>query len=269
VASNKRERELARMRAQRQAARREAEQAARRKRRNTIVVALSALAVVAVVAGIAVVNSDGKKKATLATQPSATPTPSAVPSGSCGYKASGTASRTVKGLPAAAGPKVKGPTKVALTTNRGAVGLTLDGAKAPCTVNSFTFLAGQKYFDRTSCHRLTTSGIFVLQCGDPTGTGSGGPGYQFADENLTALGTGSSVVYPRGTIAMANAGPGTNGSQFFLVYKDSPLPPNYTPFGTITSGLALLDAVAKGGSTPALDGKPKLPVTLTKVTVTA
>jgi peptidyl-prolyl cis-trans isomerase B (cyclophilin B) len=268
VASNKRERELARMRAQRQAARRAAEQAARRKRRNTIVVALSVLAVVAVVAGIAVANSGGKKKTTLATQPSATPTASKVPAGTCAYNAAGASSKKITGLPAAT-PAAKGAVKVALTSNRGAIDLTLDGAKAPCTVNSFTFLAGQKYFDGTSCHRLTTSGIYVLQCGDPTGTGSGGPGYTYADENLTALGSGSSVVYPRGTVAMANAGPGTNGSQFFLVYKDSPLPPNYTPFGRITSGLALLDAVAKGGSTPALDGKPKLPVTLTKVTVTA
>ena len=82
------------------------------------------------------------------------------------------------------------------------------------------------------------------------------------DENLNALGSGSTVTYPRGTVAMANAGAGTNGSQFFLVYKDSPLPPNYTPFGTITKGLDVLDAIAKGGSTPPQDGKPNLAVTL-------
>ena len=104
-----------------------------------------------------------------------------------------------------------------------------------------------------------------LQCGDPSGTGGGGPGYQFADENLKG------ATYPRGTVAMANAGPGTNGSQFFLVYADSTLPPNYTPFGTITEGLDLLDTVAKAGSNDsngAGDGKPKLSVEIKTLRVT-
>ena len=105
----------------------------------------------------------------------------------------------------------------------------------------------------------------MLQCGDPSGKGTGGPGYQFPDENLDALGTGQQVTYPRGTIAMANSGPGTNGSQFFLVYKDSPLSPAYTPFGRITKGLDVLDAVAKGGATPPSatgNTAPKLAVTI-------
>ena len=108
------------------------------------------------------------------------------------------------------------------------------------------------------------SGIFVLQCGDPTGTTGGGPGYQFADENLTG------ATYPAGTLAMANAGAGTNGSQFFLVYKDTQLPPNYTPFGMITEGLNVIEKVAaKGddGSNSAGGGKPKLAISLKKVTV--
>jgi peptidyl-prolyl cis-trans isomerase B (cyclophilin B) len=262
VASNKRERELARMRAERQAARRAATRAARQKRRNTLIAVLSALAVVAVVVVIAVTTKDDTPK------PTASPSPSAS-AGACGYTKAGTASKKVDGLPSADGPSVKAPTPVTLTTNRGEIVLSLDAAKAPCTTNSFTFLAAQKYFDSTSCHRLTTAGIFVLQCGDPSASGSGGPGYQFGEENLTAFGAANAsgqVVYPRGTIAMANAGPGTNGSQFFLVYKDSPLAPSYTPFGTITKGLDLLDAVAKAGSTPVSDGKPNQSVTLTKVT---
>jgi peptidyl-prolyl cis-trans isomerase B (cyclophilin B) len=272
VASSKRERELARMRAERQAARRAAAQAERIKRRNALLAGLSALAVAGVIVVIALATDDGSKPATLAGQPSASPSVT-TPAGDCAYTPSGTASKKVTGLPATK-PANKSDVKVVVTTNRGEIDLTLNGAKAPCTTNSFTFLAGQKYFDATSCHRLTTSGIFVLQCGDPTGSGSGGPGYQFADENLNALSTGSctpesnatqpcTVTYPRGTLAMANAGPGTNGSQFFLVYKDSPLGPAYTPFGTITKGLDLLDAVAKAGAdSPTGDGKPKSPVTI-------
>jgi peptidyl-prolyl cis-trans isomerase B (cyclophilin B) len=265
VASTKRERELARLRAQRQAARRAAAAAERRKRRNTVLAGLSALAVAAVIVVIAVVTGGGGDDTVTA---SSSPTSA---SGPCSYSAAGTAAKKVTGLPSTKGPEQKADTKVVLTTNRGEIDLTLHGAKAPCTTNSFTFLAAQKYFDDTSCHRLTTTGIYVLQCGDPSASGSGGPGYQFADENLTGLGTPSAsgqVVYPRGTVAMANSGPGTNGSQFFLVYKDSPLAPNYTPFGTITKGLDLLDAVAKGGaSSPTGDGKPKLPVTITTAKV--
>jgi peptidyl-prolyl cis-trans isomerase B (cyclophilin B) len=141
----------------------------------------------------------------------------------------------------------------------------LDNAKTPCTVNSFASLAQKGFFDNTPCHRLTTSpSLSVLQCGDPTGQGTGGPGYQFANEYPTdqypqgdpAL--QQPVVYPRGTLAMANAGPGTNGSQFFLVYKDSQLPPNYTAFGTIdATGLATLDKIAAAGvAGGGQDGKP-------------
>ena len=153
-----------------------------------------------------------------------------------------------------------------LHTNQGDIVIALNAAKAPHTVNSFNFLAGQKFFDGTHCHRLTTQGIYVLQCGDPTRTGTGGPGYQFQDENLAG------ATYPAGTVAMANAGPNTNGSQFFLVYKDAALAPNYTPFGTITSGLDVVNKVAAGGTTDsnsAGDGSPKIDVVFTSVTVTA
>ena len=133
-----------------------------------------------------------------------------------------------------------------MTTDQGVVAWSLATEKAPCASGSFVSLAAQKFFDGTPCHRLTTEGIFVLQCGDPTGTGSGGPGYQYAEENLTG------ATYPRGTIAMAkSSAAGSTGSQFFLVYKDSSLPPQYTPVGTITAGLDVLDKVAAGGATPA------------------
>ena len=271
MASSKRERELARLRAQRQAARRQAAAEEARKRRNAIFMGLSALAVAGVIVLIAVLTSGGSKKTNALTTPSATPTASPTPSlapGTCGYSGAGIPSKAVVGLPPTL-PKYKRDVHVKMKTNRGEIDLTLHGKNAPCTVGSFVFLAAQQYFDNTKCHRLTTAGIFVLQCGDPSATGSGGPGYQYADENLTALGApdaSGSVTYPRGSIAMANAGPGTNGSQFFLVYKNSPLQPNYTLFGTITKGLAILDAVAKGGATPVGDGKPKLPVTLISVT---
>jgi peptidyl-prolyl cis-trans isomerase B (cyclophilin B) len=142
-------------------------------------------------------------------------------------------------------------------------------------VNSFTSLASQGYFDDTLCHRLTTSaGLEVLQCGDPSGTGSRGPGYEYANEYPTTAfapedpALSMPVVYPRGTGAMANAGPGTNGSQFFLVYADSVLPPQYTVFGTISEeGLATLDSIAEAGvSGGASDGAPIDDVILETVT---
>lgn len=272
MANSKRERELARMRAQRQAARRAEKQAERLKRRNSLVAGLSALAVAGVFVVIALATKDGKSNDTLSQ-----PTPSAT-AGTCAYTRGGTPSKAVSGLPAATGPTSSKPVTVALKTNVGTLDLSLNAANAPCTTNSFAFLAQQQYFDGTKCHRLTTAGIFVLQCGDPSANGRGGPGYAFGDENLNAFKTGTctpetnamtpcTVIYPRGTVAMANGGPGTNGSQFFLVYKDSPLGPAYTPFGRITKGLDVLDTVARSGSTPVSDGKPNKPVTITKATV--
>ena len=161
-----------------------------------------------------------------------------------------------------------------MSTNRGDIGIQLDNGKAPCTVNSFASLAQQGYFDGTTCHRLTTTPqLGVLQCGDPSGTGEGGPGYRFANEyptnqyRLSDPALKTPVMYPRGTLAMANKGSGTNGSQFFLVYADSMLPPTYTAFGTIdATGLATLDKVAAAGVDGAGDdGKPALGVTIDSV----
>jgi peptidyl-prolyl cis-trans isomerase B (cyclophilin B) len=159
-------------------------------------------------------------------------------------------------------PTESGEVDVTISTSAGEVGATLDAKAAPCTVNSFLSLADQGYFDDTSCHRLTTAGIFVLQCGDPTGVGSGGPGYQFPDE-LTGR-----ESYPAGTLAMANAGADTNGSQFFMVYDDTQLPPAYTVFGTIDeAGLEVLgDVAAKGTANGSPDGPPKEKVQIESVT---
>jgi peptidyl-prolyl cis-trans isomerase B (cyclophilin B) len=152
-----------------------------------------------------------------------------------------------------------------ITTNLGDVTLELDAAKAPCTVHSFAHLAEHEFYDGTDCHRLTTAGIWVLQCGDPSGTGTGSPGYALDDENLPAS---AMPPYPRGTLAMANAGPGTGGSQFFLVYRDSDIPPNYTVFGTVTGGLELLDRVAAAGTdNGGTDGRPMLEVQIEEVTI--
>jgi peptidyl-prolyl cis-trans isomerase B (cyclophilin B) len=153
-----------------------------------------------------------------------------------------------------------------IKTNRGTIVAALDGAKAPHTVNSFAFLSAHHYFDNTPCHRLTTKNIFVLQCGDPTGSGSGGPGYTIPDENLTG------ATYPAGTLAMANTGqPHTGGSQFFFCYADTPLGPQYTPFGHVTQGLDVLKAIAAAGeddSNGPGDGKPNKPVVIESFTVT-
>jgi len=155
------------------------------------------------------------------------------------------------------------PQSITFTTNAGEVVVKVD-PKAPRTVASMAKLAGDGFFDGTICHRLVTDGIFVLQCGDPTGTGTGGPGYTVPDENLPAEKQNN---YPAGTVAMANAGPGTTGSQFFLVYKDTTLPSGYTVWGKITEGLDVVsDIAAKGTDSGATDGAPKETVTIESAT---
>ena len=178
-------------------------------------------------------------------------------SGSCTYTATGDASRKVDPPPS----EPDAPKSLKIRTNRGTITATLDGTKTPCTANSFASLAEQGYFDNTKCHRLTTEGIFVLQCGDPTGSGSGGPGYSFDDE------LSGKETYPAGTLAMANAGPNTNGSQFFLVYEDTQLPPSYTVFGTFdAAGLRVVKGIAKAGTADgAPDGAPKADVVVESV----
>jgi peptidyl-prolyl cis-trans isomerase B (cyclophilin B) len=224
---------------------------ARSKRRKTAVL-VSALVVVALIAGgvvWAVTRTSGT-------------------TGFCGAAASGSPNgkqwKTAPAMSIDTGANYS----ATLRTSCGDIGIKLDAKNAPTTVNSFVFLAQQNFFDHTACHRLTTSGIYVLQCGDPTGTGSGGPGYTFKDEYLTAPAV-QGGTYPAGTVAMANSGPNTNGSQFFLVYQASQLAPSYTPFGTITSGLDILQHIAKDGTADGgSDGAPKDKVVINSVPVT-
>lgn len=186
------------------------------------------------------------------------------PGGGCSYVTKGTAAKKVD--PPSSAEAASGTTRSVLDTTAGRITLTLDRAKAPCTVHSFQSLARQGYFDRTPCHRLTTSGIFVLQCGDPTGSGSGGPGYSFADE------TTGQESYTKGVVAMANSGPDTNGSQFFLVYDDSTTldaRPNYTIFGSMdAASVAVVAKIAAAGTDQPGDGKPRQPVQITTVKAT-
>jgi peptidyl-prolyl cis-trans isomerase B (cyclophilin B) len=146
-----------------------------------------------------------------------------------------------RGLPDFTPQRAARPYVARMQTTQGLIVVQALTAQAPCTTFSFRFLAQRGYFNQTHCHRLTTMGIFVLQCGDPTGTGSGGPGYRFNDENLAG------ATYPAGTVAMANAGPNTNGSQFFFVTKNTALPPDYTPFGKVIGGMAVLQKIAAAG----------------------
>ena len=159
------------------------------------------------------------------------------------------------------------PKKFTFDTNCGVIEVSLN-AKAPITITSLAALIRGKYYDNSLCHRLTTQGLYVLQCGDPTASGSGSPtGWKgYANENLPKAGAKN---YPAGTVAMANSGSNTNGSQFFLVYKDSPLPPNYSVWGTITKGLDVLDAVAAAGvSGGGTDGNPAQDVVIATATTT-
>jgi peptidyl-prolyl cis-trans isomerase B (cyclophilin B) len=296
VPTNEQRRANAKRKLERQLERR-AKQAKRR--RIALIAAGSAVAVAVVVAVVlTVINAKHEHKSNTATSstsatpssspesttpagptPPAPPLPAFKPSAdlgaNCQYPASPEpAAKEVK--PPRTGKVPTDPAQVSasMVTNQGRIGLMLANNESPCTVNSFASLIGQKYFDNTKCHRLTTSpDLGVLQCGDPKGDGTGGPGYQFANEYPTDQYPPNDpkaqqpVLYPRGTLAMANAGPGTNGSQFFMVYKDSQLPPQYTVFGTIQpDGLATLDKIAKAGvAGGGEDGAPASEVTITSL----
>jgi peptidyl-prolyl cis-trans isomerase B (cyclophilin B) len=176
------------------------------------------------------------------------------------------------GTPPATAPAT-GTATMLIVTNLGPITVKMDRSVTPCTVASFAYLAGSHFFDEGPCHRLTTAGAFLLQCGDPTGTGDGGPAYTIPDEALPPAGSAAPPVnYPRGTVAMANYGrPNSGGSQFFLVYQDSPFPDSYTKFGTISGGIAILDDVAQAGVDPSSasphDGAPEQPIKIYSVTV--
>lgn len=203
-----------------------------------------------------------------AAPPTVTPDAAAAPAATteavdCVYSPAVPADR-FQGFPTFDPVRAAQPYTILLVTSQGIITVEALTDRAPCTTNSFRFLAQNRYYDRTHCHRLTVERIFVLQCGDPTGTGSGGPGWSFPDENLEG------ATYPAGTVAMANAGPSTNGSQFFFTWQDTTLRPAFTPFGRVTRGMDVLRRIAAGGqddqNRPG-DGYPTLPVDFLKVQI--
>jgi peptidyl-prolyl cis-trans isomerase B (cyclophilin B) len=255
-----------------------------------VLIGVSTVAALGLIAGLLVVflpGGNGKSASASASKsPTASPTPTtstvAEPAHHCTYTAvsgSTPAARKVSFPPSA--PDYTASYQATLNTNQGKIVFDLLNSKATCTVNSFVHLAEAGYFNNTQCHRLLTSGIYVLQCGDPYATsttkltcsstsivGTGTPGYDFASENLT------DAKYPAGTVAMANEGSATtNGSQFFIVFKDSTsgLTASYTPFATVSSGLTIVQNVAKGGYScqyaQAGGGAPKEKVIIDSVTV--
>jgi peptidyl-prolyl cis-trans isomerase B (cyclophilin B) len=300
--SRERERRLARERYERQ---REEQLVRKRKIRQRLGIGLAVVCVLGLIGGITAVFATGgtpaaKPKASASASPSASASASATtsaaavaePATHCTYITKGVAAAAKKASVPPAAPNYKATYTAAIHTNLGTIDMNLLNSKATCTVNSFVHLATAGYFNASQCHRVTaTNGLYVLQCGDPyakattkltcaqaaNSPGTGGPGYEFTTENLTSLPTtqtssGTAATYTAGTVAMANSGSaGTNGSQFFLVYKNSTLGPDYTPFGTITSGLDILQKVANAGTSCTYsgpgDGAPKEKVVINSVTI--
>lgn len=161
-------------------------------------------------------------------------------------------------------PTRTGPVSATIRTTLGDVTLELDANRAPCTVNAIASLVRGDYYTQTDCHRLTTDGPWVVQCGDPSGTGAGAPGYRYGNENVPPA--GNLWTYQRGTVAIVNAGPDTNGAQFLIMYRDSELAPDYPIVGRVTGGLDLIERVAAGGTdNGSSDGRPKVPLHITQV----
>ena len=271
--SRERERRRARERFEQQ---RNARLERQRRNRRRAGIGLAVLCVLGLIAGVSTILVSGGGTATAAKKPaakvSATASPSATatasaspaavtePAQHCTYTSASAGSVVKASLPAAS-PDYKAAYTASINTNLGPIKIDLANSKATCTVNSFVHLASDNFWNNTQCHRMSNSdGLYMLQCGDPTAKaseklscssatlGTGGPGYEFASENLPTAGSSGSVTYKAGTVAMANTGGATNGSQFFLVFKNTTLGPDYTPFGTITSGLDILQNVAKAGT---------------------
>jgi peptidyl-prolyl cis-trans isomerase B (cyclophilin B) len=295
---SERQRRQAREKYRRQQELRVARQRRVRKRALVVVSGVAAVGLLAALLVVFLPGGSGKTKASATSSPTATASATASASASasatataatvaepahhCTYtKTSGNTPASVKvGLPPAT-PDFNASYTATLTTNLGPIKVNLLNSKATCTVNSFIHLAEDGYFNNPQCHRLVTSGIYVLQCGDPYSTattkltcsdtssvGTGTPGYEFLSENLTG------AKYPAGTIAMANEGTATtNGSQFFIVYKDSTsqLTASYTPFATVSSGLDIVQNVAKDGYScqyaQSGGGAPKEKVIIQSVTI--
>lgn len=267
--TNKQQREAAHRKLQRQLERRETQ--ARKRRQNWIITAAVASVVVVALSVWLIVEKTGEDKTPVAAgSDSAAPiatTPAVAPEG-CTYTSSpgGSEVKDVgapKDVPKA---NAEGTVTLNVATTQGDMVFTLDRAEAPCAVASWQYLVSKKFFDKSPCHRLTTGGIFVLQCGDPSGTGTGGPAYRFLEETPKAA-----KPYTKGTIAMANSSSaGSTGSQFFIMWKDSlTLPPNYSVVGKVSKGLDVVEKVAAGGddgSNSSGDGKPNVPITINSIT---
>lgn len=295
MTSSKRRREVARAKAERQSARR-AEAAARRSTRNRIIAVAAVVAVVGGVLAWALLNRSSESSDIASPAETAVPTESVAPDASTSPEASPSPDPSVDPTaspeptntsqpdsscapapttrpddltwPKAPEAKVKPDTAYTMTlaTNCGDIVIETLPAEAPATVASMAFLTEEGYFDLTACHRLTTEGIYVLQCGDPAGNGTGGPGYSIPDENLPPEGEAN---YPAGTVAMANAGPGTGGSQFFIVYEDTTLPSGYTIWGKVTKGLDVVQGIAAAGvAGGGADGPPAQRVVIETATLT-
>jgi len=285
---NDRQRRQARERHRRQQEQRLARQRQIRRRWAIGTVAVLAAALLGTLLVVFLPGSGAKKATASASKsPSASPTATATavaePAHHCSYTATTPVAKKVSFPPAS--PDYTASYQATINTNLGKITFNLLNSKATCTVNSFVHLAEAGYFDNTQCHRLVTSGIYVLQCGDPyaaatakltcsttSNIGNGTPGYDFASENLTG------AKYPAGTVAMANEGSATtNGSQFFIVYQDSTsglnasAGPSFTPFATVWSGLGIVQNVAKDGYSCQYaqigGGAPKEKVIIDSVTI--
>lgn len=268
--TNKQERERARRNLQQQLEHRRAAEARRRKTAIgvTVVATVAVIGVVlALVIGLTGGSDDGTPSAAGSGSATATSTTATgATTGPCGYTPAAANNPNLKdvGLPPDPDPTPTSNRELTFDSNLGTIVVTMDGAAAPCNVQSIAYLAQKGFYDNTGCPRSVDSGIFVVQCGDPSGTTAGGPTYTTKDENLTA------AKYTAGAVAMANSGPNTNGSQFFFITADSQLGQNYTVIGQVTTGLDILDKVVKAGndgSNQAGGGKPKQALDFTKVTV--
>jgi peptidyl-prolyl cis-trans isomerase B (cyclophilin B) len=274
VATNKQRREAARRQLQRQLERRAEE--ARKRRRNTLV-GVAAVTVVFVLGGVLFFSGAFDDEPSADAEASSEPETAA-----CTYSPADPANTNLKdvGVP----PEPDGSTTAVVldvVSTQGPFQMTLDPVAAPCATNAMKYLAESGFYNNSPCHRLVNSEVFgVLQCGDPTGSGSGGPTFSYVSEPESVAGLapapdGASAIYPKGSVAMAQGGdPPTIGSQFFICFQDTQLPPDYTLVGTITSGLEVIEAVAAGGNDGSFEpspggGAPVLPISLTTVTVGA
>lgn len=266
MTSNKRARELARAKYERQQARRNAK--LRRQRLVTRIVSL--VVVVGLVAGGVGWYLWARQSPTTASDATSTSTPTPITPSDTGLNCepAGTPRPDDLSWPSVpvSSPESNTAYRFDFQTNCGDIRIVAQPKRAPQTVAAMSFLTQEGFFDNTVCHRVTTEGLFVLQCGDPAGNGSGGPGFEIPDENLPVAGPAN---YPAGTVAMANSGANTSGSQFFIVYADTELPPNYTIWGRVTRGLDIVESIAAVGTVDgSSDGLPAQPVFIKSGTVT-